>query len=238
MPYGDGRLMMTPARLEDELYLYKLETLNLTDACRDLSQQLEEVESRLGSVQAAATFRIHALEAELQDGNLGLRSLVRVTSTEMDGRLEALRALGRTATVQAARLRERDRELVSMEGRLRRTRRDVRNLRRENRKVCDERAYLRGRLEDLDALRYRLQEDLKSLAAENAGDEADARKLAEREAEIEGVRGELDDALERVGRTMDQLEGKDREMSELRDLAEETEAEILELREELDRKGE
>ena len=233
--------MMTPARLEDELYLYKLETLNLTDACRDLSSQLEEVESRLGSVQAAATFRIHALEAELQDGNLGLKSLVRMTSTEMDGRLEALRALGKTATVQASKLRERDRELVSMEGRLRRTRRDVKNLKRENRKVCDERSYLRGRLEDLDAVRYRLEEDLKSLAAENAyaaGNEADAKMLAVREAVIGGVRGELDDALERVGRIMGELEDKDREMLELRDLAEEKEGEILELREELDRKGE
>ena len=232
---------MTPAKLEDELYLYKLETLNLTDACRELTMQLEEVESRLGSVQAKATFRIHALEAELQDGNLGLKSLVKMTSTEMDGRLEALRALGKTATIQAAKLRERDHELIAMEGRLRRIRRDVKVLRRENKKVCEERAYLRDRLEELDALRYRLEEDLKSLAMENGSifeREEAAKTLAQREVAINGLRVELEDALEKVGRMAALLEGKDGELMELRHSAEEKEGEILELREELDRKGE
>jgi len=32
----------THRQLEDELYLYKLETLNLTDACRELAEQLDE----------------------------------------------------------------------------------------------------------------------------------------------------------------------------------------------------
>jgi len=79
---------LTIPQLEDQLYLYKLETLNLTDACRELSDQLEETEEKLESIQAQATFRIHALEAELQDGNVGLKSLVKMTSTEMDGRLD------------------------------------------------------------------------------------------------------------------------------------------------------
>ena len=66
--------------------------------------------------------------------------------------------------------------------------------------------------------------------------EANAMTMAEREAKIYRVRGELDNALEQVGRMMGQLEGKDREMLELWDLAEEKEGEILELQEELDRK--
>ena len=66
--------------------------------------------------------------------------------------------------------------------------------------------------------------------------EANAMMLAEREAKIDRVRGELDNALEQVGQMMCQLEGKDREMLELWDLAKEKEGEILELQEELDRK--
>ena len=177
----------------------------------------------------------------MQDGNLGLKSLVKMTSTEMDGRLEALRALGKTATIQAAKLKERDHELISMEGRLRRTRRDVKGLKRENKKVCEERTYLRDRLEELNALRYRLEEDLKTLAMENgtiSEKEEAVAALADREAEIDRLRGELEDTLEQVGRMTALLEGKDGELMELRHSVEEKDGEILELREELDRKGE
>ena len=41
-----------------------------------------------------------------------MKSLVKMTSTEMDGRLDALRALGKTATIQANKLKERDSELI------------------------------------------------------------------------------------------------------------------------------
>ena len=83
VPNGRGS-QLTTGQLEDELYLYKLETLNLTDACRDLAEQLDEVESKLESVQAQATFRIHSLEAELQDGNLGMKSLVKIQTNLLD----------------------------------------------------------------------------------------------------------------------------------------------------------
>jgi hypothetical protein len=66
--------------------------------------------------------------------------------------------------------------------------------------------------------------------------EAHAMTMAEREAKIDRVRGELGNALEQVGRMMGQLERKDREMLDLWDLVKEKEGGILELQEELDRK--
>jgi hypothetical protein len=129
VPNGRGS-QLTHRQLEDELYLYKLETLNLTDACRELAEQLDEAERKLESVQAQATFRIHALEAELQDGHVGLKSLVKMTSTEMDGRLEALRALGKTASIQAEKIKERDLSLNLIDNKLRKTLRDIKRLRR------------------------------------------------------------------------------------------------------------
>ena len=112
VPSNGLNSQLTTSQLEDELYIYKLETLNLTDACTDLTNQLEQLEQKLESVQSQATFRIHTLESELQDGNIGMKSLVKMTSTEMDGRLDALRALGKTATIQANKLKERDSELI------------------------------------------------------------------------------------------------------------------------------
>lgn len=235
VPNGRGA-QMTSRQLEDELYLYKLETLNLTDACRDLAEQLEEVESKLESVQAQATFRIHALEAELQDGNNGLKSLVKMTSTEMDGRLEALRALGKTATVQAAKLKERDSELILVEQRLRKTRRDVKSLKRENKKVQDERTYLKSRLDELEQVKISLEENLKQLATENAS--AAAALSAEEVEKVEKLKKKLNDTLEQVGYMKKELEGNDKELEELRKVGEEKEGEILEMKQELDRKGE
>ena len=235
VPTSNGRTFTT-RQLEDEVYLYKLETLNLTDACRDLADQLEEVESKLESVQAQATFRIHALEAELQDGNLGLKSLVKMTSTEMDGRLDALRALGKTATIQASKLKERDSELILVEQRLRKTRRDVKNLKRENKKVGDERSYLKKRLDELEQTKEGLEEDLKVLATENAT-AAEAMTVEERER-MENMEKKLNDTLEQVGYLTGQLEDKEGELVALRGRCEEKEGEILEMKEELDRKGE
>merc|ERR1712216_238617 len=119
VPSNGLNSQLTTSQLEDELYIYKLETLNLTDACTDLTNQLEQLEQKLESVQSRATFRIHTLESELQDGNIGMKSLVKMTSTEMDGRLDALRALGKTATIQANKLKERDSELILAEQKLR-----------------------------------------------------------------------------------------------------------------------
>ena len=53
--------------------------------------------------------------------------------------------------------------------------------------------------------------------------EAHAMTMAEREAKIDRVRGELDKALEQVGRMMGQLERKDREMLDFWDLVKEKE---------------
>jgi len=205
--------VLSASQLEDELYLYKLETLNLTDACRDLAEQLDEVESKLENVQAQATFRIHALESELQDGNLGLKSLVKMTSAEMDGRLDALRALGKTATIQASKLKERDSELILVEQRLRKTRRDVKSLRRENKMVVDERSYLKGRLNELELLKVGLEEDLQVLATENT-DAANAL-TREEQAKFEETKLKFEDTLLEIG---------------------ELKIEILEMKEELDRK--
>ncbi|KAL9184958.1 hypothetical protein ACHAXT_002735 [Thalassiosira profunda] len=235
VPSANGRTM-TSRQLEDELYLYKLETLNLTDACRDLAEQLEEVESKLESVQAQATFRIHALEAELQDGNLGLKSLVKMTSTEMDGRLDALRALGKTATVQAAKLKQRDSELINVEQKLRKARRDVKNLKRDNKKVMDERQYLKGRLDELDQAKMGLEEDLKMLAVENA--DAEAALTAEEKERAAELQKRLDETVEQMGHFQSQLEGKEKEVGALREQVGEREGEILEMKEALDRKGE
>jgi hypothetical protein len=236
VPNSHGNLM-TPARLEDELYLYKLETLHLTDTCSELSNQLDEVEQRLGHVQAQATFRIHALEAELQDGNLGLRSLVKMTSTEMDGRLDALRALGRTVTVQAARLKEREHEIHGMESRLRRTRRDVTKLKRENSKLSTDKQYLKERLDELDQLRYQLEEELQILAMENneaTNDDNRSREVIDEE--ITKVKFELQDTLAQIGIMSTQLEEKDMEIMKLHGTAECKEVELCELREEVIKK--
>ncbi|KAL7553561.1 hypothetical protein ACHAWF_016859 [Thalassiosira exigua] len=234
VPSASGAIM-TPRQLEDELYLYKLETLNLTDACRDLAEQLDECERKLESVQAQATFRIHALEAEMQDGNLGMKNLVRMTSTEMDGRMEALRALGRTAAVQASKLKERDNELILVEQRLRKVRRDVKNLKREGKKNADERTYLKGRLDELERLRSQLEEEAERRKAE-AEKAASAIPTAEEKERQERSKERLNDALERVGYLTSQLDGKEGEIAELRERCEGGEGEVLELREELDRK--
>lgn len=236
VPNSQGNLM-TPARLEDELYLYKLETLHLTDTCSELSNQLDEVEQRLGHVQAQATFRIHALEAELQDGNLGLRSLVKMTSTEMDGRLDALRALGRTVTVQAARLKEREHEIHGMDSRLRRTRRDVTKLKRENSKISTDKIYLKERLDELDQLRYQLEEELQILAMENNETTSnDTRSREVIDEEITKVKSELQDTLTHIGVMSTQLEEKDMEIMKLHGTAECKEVELYELREEVNKK--
>ena len=236
VPNSQGNLM-TPARLEDELYLYKLETLHLTDTCTELSNQLDEVEQRLGHVQAQATFRIHALEAELQDGNLGLRSLVKMTSTEMDSRLDALRALGRTVTVQSARLKEREHEIHGLEGRLRRTRRDVTKLKRENSKINTDKMYLKERLDELDQLRYQLEEELQILAMENnESTTTDNRSREMIDEEITKVKFELQDTLAQIGIMSSQLEEKDMEIMKLHGTAECKEVELHELREDVMKK--
>ena len=224
---------MTSRQLEDELYLYKLETLNLTDACRELAEQLDEVESKLESVQAQATFRIHALEAELQDGHLGMKSLVKMTSTEMDGRLEALRALGKTATIQAAKLKERDSELILLEQRLRKTRRDIKSLKRENEKVSNEKKYLKNRLMELDEIKVGLEKDLQTLAMENT---SSAMNAEERE-KFENVKKKLNDTLEQVGYMKSQLDVKDNELEELRIDVEKKDAVVENLRNDLESKG-
>lgn len=237
VPNSQGNLM-TPARLEDELYLYKLETLHLTDTCTELSNQLDEVEQRLGHVQAQATFRIHALEAELQDGNLGLRSLVKMTSTEMDSRLDALRALGRTVTVQSARLKEREHEIHGLEGRLRRTRRDVTKLKRENSKINTDKIYLKERLDELDQLRYQLEEELQILAMENneSTTTTDNRSREMIDEEITKVKFELQDTLAQIGIMSSRLEEKDMEITKLHGTAECKEVELHELREDVMKK--
>mmetsp|Transcript_33041 Transcript_33041/g.69347 ORF Transcript_33041/g.69347 Transcript_33041/m.69347 type:complete len:1474 (+) Transcript_33041:52-4473(+) len=233
VPNGRGA-QLTSRQLEDELYLYKLETLNLTDACRELAEQLEEVESKLESVQAQATFRIHALEAELQDGHHGMKSLVKMTSVEMDGRLDALRALGKTAMRQAAKLKERDSELILVDRRLRKTRRDIKSLKRENKKVGDEKTYLKSRLDELEKVKIGLEEDLKQLAMENTS--AAVAMSAEEKEMVENMKKKLNDTLEQVAYTRSQLAEKDEELDALKRVGEEKEGEILEMKEELDRK--
>jgi len=233
VPNGRGA-QLTSRQLEDELYLYKLETLNLTDACRELAEQLEEVESKLESVQAQATFRIHALEAELQDEHHGMKSLVKMTSVEMDGRLDALRALGKTTMRQAAKLRERDSELILVDRRLRKMRRDIKSLKRENKKVGDERTYLKSRLDELEKVKIGLEEDLKQLATENTS--AAVAMSAEEKEKVKNMKKQLDDTLEQVGYTKSQLAEKDEELDALKRVGEEKEGEILEMKDELDRK--
>jgi hypothetical protein len=66
----------------------------------------------------------------------------------------------------------------------------------------------------------------------------DGMMLAERETEIDRVSGELDNRLEKVGQMVGRLEGKDREMLKLSNLAKEKEGEILELQEELEQRKE
>lgn len=226
----------THRQLEDELYLYKLETLNLTDACRELAEQLDEAERKLESVQAQATFRIHALEAELQDGHVGMKSLVKMTSTEMDGRLEALRALGKTASLQAEKIKERDMELNRMDGKLRKTLRDIKVYKRENKKIKDEKMYLKQRLGELEQVRDNLEGSLAKLTAEahNA-----SRELSREEVQkMESMKTKLNDTMEQVGYLKSQVEYKDKELEELREKSAQKEAEIEQVRDELALKGE
>lgn len=226
---------LTIGQLEDQLYLYKLETLNLTDACRELADQLEETEEKLESVQAQATFRIHALEAELQDGNVGLKSLVKMTSTEMDGRLDALRALGKTATIQADKLKRREHELQNVEQQLRRTRRDIKSLKRENTKVLEEKNYLKERLNEVEMLRGELEERLNGLRA----DQADSvQKVAEEgEAKLGICVKKLNDAVEEMVSLNSQIELKDKEIGELMERVREKDGEIDQMKESLEMKG-
>ena len=223
----------THRQLEDELYLYKLETLNLTDACRELAEQLDEAERKLESVQSQATFRIHALEAELQDGHVGMKSLVKMTSVEMDGRLEALRALGKTASLQAEKIKERDMELNLLDNKLRKTLRDVKVMKRENKKVKEEKGYLRSRLMELEETRDGLEEELDRLK-----EEVKNREMTRVEAEkMEGMKAKLNDTLEQVGYLKSQLEFKEKELEELRKRSAEKEVEIERVREDLALKG-
>ena len=223
----------THRQLEDELYLYKLETLNLTDACRELAEQLDEAERKLESVQSQATFRIHALEAELQDGHVGMKSLVKMTSVEMDGRLEALRALGKTASLQAEKIKERDMELNRLDGKLRKTLRDIKVMKRENKKVKEEKGYLRSRLLELEETRDRLEDELARLT-----EEANNREMTRVEAEkMEGMKVKLNDTLEQVGYLKSQLEFKEKELEELRERSAGKEAEIERVKEDLALKG-
>eukprot|EP00956_Cyclotella_meneghiniana_P031855 scaffold85280_cov72-Cyclotella_meneghiniana.AAC.2 len=226
----------THRQLEDELYLYKLETLNLTDACRELAEQLDEAERKLESVQAQATFRIHALEAELQDGHVGMKSLVKVTSTEMDGRLEALRALGKTASIQAEKIKERDMELNRMDGKLRKTLRDIKAFKRENKKIKDEKTYLKNRLGELEEVRDLLEGSLAKLTAEAHNSD---RELSREEAKkMEAIKDKLNDTLEQVGYLKSQLEHKDKELEELKSVSAQKEAELQSVRDNLTLKGE
>eukprot|EP00804_Cyclotella_cryptica_P016256 CCRYP_005737-RE/>CCRYP_005737-RE protein AED:0.05 eAED:0.05 QI:355/1/1/1/0.77/0.5/10/1707/999 len=230
VPNGKGS-QLTHRQLEDELYLYKLETLNLTDACRELAEQLDEAERKLESVQAQATFRIHALEAELQDGHVGLKSLVKMTSTEMDGRLEALRALGKTASIQAEKIKERDLSLNLIDNKLRKTLRDIKRLRRENKLIKDEKMYLKQRLEELEEVRDSLEGSLEKLTAEANNTE---RELSRQDMEkMEAMKNKLNDTLEQVGYLKSQVEYKDKELEELRERCAQKEAEIEQVRDDL-----
>ncbi|KAK1734363.1 hypothetical protein QTG54_014870 [Skeletonema marinoi] len=225
---------LTTSQLEDQLYLYKLETLNLTDACRELSDQLEETEEKLESVQAQATFRIHALEAELQDGNVGLKSLVKMTSTEMDGRLDALRALGKTATIQADKLKRRDHELQNVEQQLRRTRRDIKTLKRENAKVLEEKNYLKERLNEVESVRGELEETLDRLQSDQAG--SVEKVAAEGKQKVDICVKKLNDALEELVELNHQIDLKDREIGELNEQLREKDGEIDQMKESLEMK--
>ncbi len=226
---------LTIGQLEDQLYLYKLETLNLTDACRELADQLEETEEKLESVQAQATFRIHALEAELQDGNVGLKSLVKMTSTEMDGRLDALRALGKTATIQADKLKRREHELQNVEQQLRRTRRDIKSLKRENTKVLEEKNYLKERLNEVEGLRGELEERLDGLRADQAG--SVQRVAEEGKAKLDVCLKKLNDAVEEMELLNSQIDLKDKEIGELMEQLREKDGEIDQMKESLEMKG-
>ncbi|KAL7496542.1 hypothetical protein ACHAWT_005007 [Skeletonema menzelii] len=225
---------LTIGQLEDQLYLYKLETLNLTDACRELSDQLEETEEKLESVQAQATFRIHALEAELQDGNVGLKSLVKMTSTEMDGRLDALRALGKTATIQADKLKRRDHELQNVEQQLRRTRRDIKSLKRENAKVLEEKNYLKERLNEVEGVRGELEERLNGLQVDQ--EDSMQKVAAEGKAKVDICVKKLNDALEEMVSLNDQIDLKDNEIGELKEQLREKDGEIDQMKESLEMK--
>ena len=226
----------TIGQLEDELYLYKLETLNLTDACRELADQLEETEEKLDSVQSQATFRIHALEAELQDGNIGLKSLVKMTSTEMDGRLDALRALGKTATLQAEKLKRRDHELQNVEQQLRRTRRDIKTLKRENKKALDEKSYLKQRLNEVEAVRDELEDTVNELQSDQ---DDDIQKMnAEGKAKVDMCVQKLHETLEELVSLNSQIDLKEKEIGELREQLHEKDEEIDQMKESLEMKGE
>lgn len=234
VPNGKGS-QFTHRQLEDELYLYKLETLNLTDACRELAEQLDEAELKLESVQAQATFRIHALEAELQDGHVGMKSLVKMTSTEMDSRLDALRALGKTATIQAEKIKERDMELNAVDSRLRKTRREIKVLKRENKKVHDEKVYLKDRLEELEEVKVELEGSLARMVNEK---ESQQHALSKEESErMERIKSKLNETLEQVGFLKSQMEFKDKELEKLRGEVSRKEDEIEQVREELAMKG-
>ena len=235
VPGSKGR-KMTIGQLEDQLYLYKLETLNLTDACRELSDQLEETEQKLESVQAQATFRIHALEAELQDGNIGLKSLVKMTSTEMDGRLDALRALGKTATIQADKLKRREHELQNVEQQLRRTRRDIKTLKRENKKVVDEKDYLTERLNEVEVMRDELQHKLNGIEMDQVDNIE--RVNAEGKAKVDEYVKKLNERLEEVALLKSQIELKEKEIGELKEQLQGKDEEIVKMKDSLDMKGE
>ena len=160
---------------------------------------------------------------------------MQVTSVEMDGRMDALRALGKTATAQAASLRGREMELELAERRLRQLRRDARNLKRENKKLTGERRYLKQRLGEAEAARQGLEQDLQQLATENAA--AAAATTAEEREKAVALKTKLNEALETVAHVRRELGEKEEELGELRREVEEKEGEALELRVELDQKG-
>ena len=194
------------------------------------------LERKLESVQAQATFRIHALEAELQDGHVGMKSLVKMTSTEMDGRLEALRALGKTASIQAEKIKERDMELNRMDVKLRKTLRDIKVCKRENNKIKDEKIYLKRRLGELEEVRENLQENIAKLKAEAHNS---IRELSRKDVEkIEAMKSKLNSTLEQVGYLKSQVEYKDKEVNELRNKCVEIETESERIRDVLSLKGE
>ena len=165
-----------------------------------------------------------------------MKSLVKMTSTEMDGRLEALRALGKTASIQAEKIKERDMELNRMDGKLRKTLRDIKSFKRENKKIKDEKVYLKQRLEDLEQVRDGLEGSLAKLTAEAHNN---SRELSQKELEkMKAIKSKLNDTLEQVGYLKSQIEHKDEELEELRERCAQKEAEIEQVRDDLALKGE
>lgn len=125
--------------------------------------------------------------------------------------------------------------MQNVEQQLRRTRRDIKSLKRENTKVLEEKNYLKERLNEVEMLRGELEERLNGLRA----DQADSvQKVAEEgEAKLGICVKKLNDAVEEMVSLNSQIELKDKEIGELMERVREKDGEIDQMKESLEMKG-